>query len=214
MTLFRKNRVCVLAVLMALVYSGVNLPAMAQDAQAPKKNNFGPRIGQSLEQPDGAGTSKLPVPEVIATHGDWKLQCETMQEGTTQETAAPDKKQCGMVQTARSDKNPKVGLTLVMVKTRQNDKDIVMMRVMAPIGVFLPTGVALEIDGTAIGRVPFTRCLPQVCIAFAEAQATTLEKMRKGNAANFIIYEAPGLGLPMKISLSGFSAAYDALNKL
>jgi invasion protein IalB len=53
-----------------------------------------------------------------------------------------------------------------------------------------------------------------VCIAFAEAQATTLEKMRKGKAANFIIYEAPGLGLPMKISLSGFSAAYDALNKL
>ena len=32
--------------------------------------------------------------------------------------------------------------------------------------------------------------------------------MRKGTAANFIIYEAPGLGMPMKISLNGFSAAY------
>jgi invasion protein IalB len=88
------------------------------------------------------------------------------------------------------------------------------MRIMAPIGVFLPTGIALEVDGGAVGRVPFTRCLPQVCIAFAEAQAPTLEKMRKGSNANFIIYEAPGIGVPMTISLSGFSAAYSALDNL
>ena len=81
-----------------------------------------------------------------------------------------------------------------------------MMRVMAPIGVYLPTGVALEIDGAAVGRVPFTRCRPQICEAFAEASPETLAKMKKGTAANFIIYEAPGLGMPMKISLEGFSA--------
>jgi invasion protein IalB len=193
------------------------LPAMAQeqDPQAPKKNNFGPRIGAQQPPAGQPGQPGMPTPEVVATHGDWKLQCETVPEGQPQEGgAAPGKKQCGMVQTAKNEKNPKVGLTLVMVKTRQNEKDIVMMRVMAPIGVFLPTGVALEIDGAAIGRVPFTRCLPQVCIAFAEAQPTTLEKMRKGTAANFIIYEGPGAGLPMKISLSGFSAAYDALNQM
>ena len=117
-------------------------------------------------------------------------------------------KQCGMVQTARSEKNDKVALTLVMVKGKQNGKDVTMMRVVAPIGVFLPTGVALEVDGGAVGRVPFTRCLPQVCIAFARGLAQTLDKMRKGTAANFIIYEAPGLGMPMKISLNGFSAAF------
>jgi invasion protein IalB len=38
--------------------------------------------------------------------------------------------------------------------------------------------------------------------------------MKKGSAANFIIYEAPGLGLPLKISLSGFSAAFGALDNL
>jgi invasion protein IalB len=65
-----------------------------------------------------------------------------------------------------------------------------------------------------VGRVPFTRCLPQICLAFAEASPETLDKMKKGSAANFIIYEAPGLGLPMKISLEGFSAALDALDNL
>ncbi|NJM30214.1 MAG: hypothetical protein HC855_09005 [Rhizobiales bacterium] len=104
-------------------------------------------------------------------------------------------------------------MSLVIVKAKQGEKDVIMMRVMAPIGVYLPTGVALEIDGGAVGRVPFTRCLPQICIAFAEASKETLEKMRKGNAANFIIYEAPGLGVPMKISLEGFSKAMAALDE-
>ena len=38
--------------------------------------------------------------------------------------------------------------------------------------------------------------------------------MKKGTAANFIVYEAPGLGVPMKISLEGFSAGLENLNTL
>lgn len=182
--------------------------ASAQEVQAPPKNNFGPRLQQG-----GAGKGQL-APEVISTHGEWKIQCEAGGAQAASAGESPPQKQCGMVQTARSEKNDKVTLTLVMVKGKQNGKDVTMMRVVAPIGVFLPTGVALEVDGGAVGRVPFTRCLPQVCIAFAEASPPTLEKMRKGTSANFIIYEAPGLGMPMKISLNGFSAAFAALGKL
>ena len=88
------------------------------------------------------------------------------------------------------------------------------MRVLVPIGVYLPTGVALEIDGAAVGRAPFVRCRPQICEAFAEVSPESLAKMKKGTAANFIVYEAPGLGIPMKISLEGFSAALDNLTTL
>lgn len=184
------------------------LPAASLAQQAQQK--FGPRVHEP-GQAAPAGQAG-PAPTVIETHGDWKVQCETTSAAAAAENQPP--KQCGMVQTARSEKNPKVQLTLVLVKAKQGDKQVTMMRVMAPIGVFLPTGVALEIDGAAVGRVPFTRCLPQICIAFAEASKETLEKMRKGGGANFIIYEAPGLGLPMKISLSGFSAAFAALENL
>ena len=38
--------------------------------------------------------------------------------------------------------------------------------------------------------------------------------VKKGTAANFIIYEAPGLGIPLKVSLEGFSAALENLNTL
>lgn len=178
-----------------------------QPAQKGEKQKFGPRVNQ-LPQTSGQQPPKV---DLIATHGAWKIQCETSQQ--SQDGQAPGR-QCGMVQSTKSEKNPNVVLTLVMVKSKQGDKNVTMMRVIAPLGVFLPTGVALEIDGEAVGRVPFTRCMAQVCMAFAEASPETLTKMKKGKAANFIIYEAPGLGMPMKLSLEGFSAGLKSLDDL
>lgn len=176
--------------------------ALAQSKQ-PVQKQFGPRANAKPGQ-------AAPAAEVVATHGKWKIQCETGKAAG----AAEGQRQCGMVQGAQNEKNPKAGLTLVIVNTKQADKAVTMMRVMAPIGVYLPTGVALEIDGAAVGRVPFTRCMPQICIAFAEASPETLVKLKKGTEANFIVYEAPGIGLPMKMSLEGFSAGLAALDKL
>jgi invasion protein IalB len=198
-------------------------PALAQEEQAPQKNQFGPRNPQAQKQSQGqpgqAGprAQKGPAPEVIATHGDWKIQCEAAGKADSGKSDANAEgqtgKQCAMVQSGRSEKNAKVGLTTVFVRGKQNGKEVTMMRILAPIGVYLPTGVALEVDGGAIGRIPFMRCLPQICVAFGEAGAQTLDKFRKGTAANFIVYEAPGIGMPIKISLNGFAAAFTELGK-
>lgn len=183
-----------------------------QDQQAPaagdqQQPQFGPRAGK--KQAGQPGQQQPPKIDMIAENGQWKVQCETIPPMEGQ----PGGRQCGMIQVTKSDKNPKATLTLVLVSTKQNGKQLYNMRVIAPIGVFLPTGVALEIDGAAVGRVPFTRCMPQVCMAFAEASPDTLAKLKKGKAANFIIYEAPGIGLPMTLSLEGFSASLAALDK-
>ena len=183
-------------------------PADAQ--QGGQQPQFGPRAKKAGQQQGQPGQQQQPPKiDLVAENGSWKVQCETVPAVEGQAGG----RQCGMIQVTQSEKNPKASLTLVIVSTKQNDKMLYNMRVIAPIGVFLPTGVALEIDGNAVGRVPFTRCMPQVCMAFAEASADTLSKMKKGKAANFIIYEAPGIGLPMKLSLEGFSASLAALDK-
>lgn len=194
----RLSAIFSLGLALSIVTAGI---AAAQTEQP----QFGPRAGKPAQQGGAA-----PKVEVVATHGQWKVQCEIAPE---QEGQPAGQRSCGMVQMTQSEKNPKAALTLVLVKTKAAEKTSINMRVIAPIGVFLPTGVALEIDGNAVGRVPFTRCMPQVCMAFAEASPETLAKMKKGNLANFIIYEAPGIGLPMKLSLEGFSAALAELDK-
>jgi invasion protein IalB len=203
---------------------------------------FGPRAQRLQAGQAGQQRPRVPPPQVMGKFGDWVLQCErTPQTASTaagqdaaQETASTEaagsgkgdaaapaakpesggERPCGLVQTVRDEKRKNIGLTLVLVEGLQQGKKVTMMRVMAPIGVFLPTGVALEIDGAAVGRVPFTRCLPQVCIAFAEATAPTLDKLKKGGKANFIIYEAPGVGIRLPITLNGFSKALTELAKL
>ena len=188
-----------------------------QDQQAPAAEGqqqdgqpqFGPRAKKQAGQQQGKPGKEPPKVDLVAENGKWKVQCETVPAIEGQ----PAGRQCGMIQVTQSEKNAKATRTLVIVRTMQADKAIYNMRVIAPIGVFLPTGVALEIDGNAVGRVPFTRCMPQICMAFAEASADTLSKMKKGKLANFIIYEAPGIGLPMKLSLEGFSASLAALDK-
>jgi invasion protein IalB len=195
-----------LSLALGLAFASVS---SAQDSQTQTPPQFGPRAKQQQGQPQQGQARSAPQVDVIAENGKWKVQCETPPAPEGQKPS----RQCGMVQTTQSDKNPKATLTLVMVKTVTAEKSIINMRVIAPIGVFLPTGVALEIDGDAVGRVPFTRCMPQVCMAFAEASPETLDKLKKGKEANFIIYEAPGIGMPMKLSLEGFSASLAALDK-
>lgn len=221
---------------LAILVAGVHfLIAETSDAQqrspapqGPAVNQFGPRV-KPAARPQAA------APQVIASHGDWSIQCEQQPATasgpsaepaggpvpTAEKAAATDAQQpeapertCGILQTARHEQRKNIALTLVLVRGEQQGKEVTMMRVMAPIGVFLPTGVALEIDGEAVGRVPFTRCLPQMCVAFAEASPPTLEKLKKGGKANFIIYEAPGVGISLQLSLKGFTAALAELAKL
>lgn len=180
-------------------------PTLAYAQAEQPATNFGPR----KKAPAAATTGKAPpAAEVIATHGAWTVQCGVLAEGQP-----VSGRQCGMSQITKSAKNDKIGLSMVLAKSKQGEKTLTMMRIMAPIGVYLPTGIALEIDGAAVGRVPFTRCRPTVCEALAEASGPTLAKLKSGTAANFIIYEAPGIGIPMKISLEGFSKALAELDK-
>lgn len=139
---------------LALVLGMGGLAAAQETAQPePGQAQFGPRANKQGQQP---GQPPAPQIEVIAENGKWKVQCETVPGAEGQ---APDR-QCGMIQSTQNEKNPKAALTLVLVKAVAGDKTTINMRVIAPIGVFLPTGVALEIDGDAVGRVPFTRCMP------------------------------------------------------
>lgn len=207
-----RNTVSVLAA--AGIVSVLATSAMAQQqtpSASPKQ--FGPRVNAP-----GAANPNRQAPELVAENGKWKVQCESRPASKdAQGKDIPAQKVCAMVQISRDTKRPNIALSLIMRQQKQGDRSATMMQIMAPIGVFLPTGIALEIDGAAVGRVPFVRCLPQtkrapgLCTATAEAQKATLAKMKKGSSANFIIYEAPGAAIKMPISLDGFTASYQAL---
>jgi invasion protein IalB len=115
----------------------------------------------------------------------------------------------------KNEKTPTIGLSLIINRVKQGDKVQVLMRALVPIGVYLPTGVAMEIDGAALeGRMTFTRCNPQACEAFGEASEASLKKFMKGKVATFYIYDRPGNGYPIIFPLEGFADGLTDLSKM
>jgi invasion protein IalB len=180
-----------------------------QQQPAPPPPGLGPRV--NAQQQQDPNQPPQPNVETVATHSGWVVQCGDIPAQNGQ----PASKACGMTRAGNSDKDQKIGITLIVKRLKGQDGKIqTMMDAWAPIGVYLPTGVAMEIDGTALdGRMSFTRCIPRACNAFGEATDVTLKKFAKGKAITFYIYDRPGNGYPVKFPLQGFADGLADLDK-
>lgn len=138
---------------------------------------------------------------VKSVHGDWQVRCDTPPGATAE--------QCALIQSVTAEDRPNVGLTVIVLKTA--DQKSRLMRVLAPLGVLLPSGLGLKIDETDIGKAGFVRCLPNGCVAEVVMDDNLLRQLRSGQNATFIIFQTPeeGIGIPM--SLQAFGEGYDKL---
>jgi hypothetical protein len=85
------------------------------------------------------------------------------------------------------------------------------MRVVAPLGVLLPSGLRLKIDQVDVGRAGFVRCLPNGCVAEVVMDDNLLKQLRNGQTATFIIFQSPEEGIGFPINLKGFGEGFDSL---
>ena len=138
---------------------------------------------------------------VKSVHGDWQVRCDTRSDA--------QQEQCAVVQSVTAEDRPDVGLTIVMVKT--TDKNSGLMRVVAPMGVLLPSGIGLKIDQVGVGGVGFVRCLPNGCVAEVALDDKLLKQLRTGQTATFIIFQTQEEGIGVSINLHGFGEGFDSL---
>jgi len=138
---------------------------------------------------------------VKSVHGDWQIRCDT--------PPGAQGEQCALIQSVTAEDRPNVGLTVIVLKTA--DQKNRLMRVLAPLGVLLPSGLGLKINQADIGRAGFVRCLPNGCVAEVVMDDALLKQLRTGQTATFIIFQTPeeGIGIPM--SLKGFGEGFDKL---
>jgi invasion protein IalB len=135
------------------------------------------------------------------TFGDWQMRCETPAGARTE--------QCAMVQSVQAEDKPNVSLVVIVLKTADGRSRL--LRVIAPLGVLLPSGLGLKIDATDVGRAGFVRCLPSGCIAEVVMDDELLGKLRSGQAATFIVFQTPEEGIGIPVSLNGFGTAFESL---
>jgi len=147
--------------------------------------------------PVEAAKAQLAGGKVKATIGAWQISCGRPPGSKIEK--------CAAVQSVTAEDRPNVGLTVIFQKSLSNNKQ--MLLVVAPLGVLLPTGLGLIIDGKDVGRVPFLRCGKIGCFAEAVVPDTLTKKFKSGKTALFTIFQTPEEGIAIPIALNGFTKA-------
>lgn len=138
---------------------------------------------------------------VKATHGSWQVNCG--------KPPGAKEEKCAAVQSVTAEDRPNVGLTVIFLKSVEGDKKL--LRVVAPLGVLLPTGLGLKIDDADVGHAPFLKCGKIGCLAEVVVNDELAGKLKSGKQAVFIIFQTPEAGIGIPISLDGFSQAMASL---
>lgn len=138
---------------------------------------------------------------VKAQYGDWQMSCDTPPGASFE--------QCAIIQNVSAEDQPNVGLSVIVLKTA--DQQARLLRVLAPLGVLLPNGLGLNIDGKDIGRVAFVRCLPNGCVAEVVLDDDLLKALSDGKNAIFVVFKTPEEGIGIPVSLNGFGEGFAQL---
>ena len=142
-----------------------------------------------------------PSGTVRSTHGAWSIICDTPAGATSE--------QCVMMQNVVAEDRPEMGLSVVVLRTADNKAEI--LRVLAPLGVLLPNGLGLNVDGKDIGRAYFARCFQDGCYAEVILDKQLLDTLKTGASATFIVFQTPEEGIGIPVDLKGFEEGFAAL---
>jgi invasion protein IalB len=84
-----------------------------------------------------AGTAKSATAQgaVKSVHNDWQVRCDT--------PPGAQGEQCALMQSVMAEDRPNVGLTVIVLKIADGKSRL--MRVVAPMGVLLPSGIGLTV---------------------------------------------------------------------
>jgi len=177
----------------ALAAAGI-APALAQQPQTQSQT-------QPPASPMAPAQNPAPPGTVKSSHGAWSVVCD--------KPAGANAEQCALMQNVIAEDRPEVGLSVVVLKTA--DRKSKILRVLAPLGVLLPNGLGLNVDGKDIGRAYFVRCFADGCYAEVVLEDELLKTLRSGAQATFIVFQTPEEGIGIPVDLKGFAEGYDSL---
>lgn len=142
------------------------------------------------------------------TYGSWVVSCQSRGTDVEGETA----RQCQMSQNLTQQRS---GQRILFVGITRNPEDgAATMSVVAPFGLDLSQGFALEVEETAVLEAPFETCLPAGCIVNSPItmdQISRLAAQDIGTARMVSNGQTPDNPLRIQFQMDGFLGAWNRL---
>ncbi|MBJ3762993.1 invasion associated locus B family protein [Maribius pontilimi] len=156
-------------------------------------------MGESVEDANAVGRSF-----VAANFGDWEQRCVRTADG-----ADP----CQLYQLLK-DSNGNAVAEMSIFALPPGQQAAAGSTIITPLETLLTRQVTIGVDGGQAKRYPFDFCAEAGCFARVGFTAAEVSAFKRGNEAQLTIVPAaaPDQTINLTISLSGFTAGYDAVS--
>jgi invasion protein IalB len=156
-------------------------------------------IGVMLQLLPTAALAEPAAKPVVATKTfeDWLVRCPT----------APQPLPCDAVQLLLEPKSKQRVLSLSVAYDPAKARNVV--RIILPLGIWLPNGVTIVAGSTKLEKVAVRRCEQFGCVVEGLLDPKLQDALRKGGDAKVVVFDQTKKPLDLKFSLAGFAGAQD-----
>ncbi len=196
-----RNLIGPLAIFVTLAVTTVAMGQTAEETAAPE--GAAP-AGEGSGVPSlSMGTAETNEPYVRDTFGDWQLRCVR---------AGEDAEICQLYQLMRDGDGNSVAEFNVF-PLPEGQQAAAGANIVTPLETLLTENLRLSVDGGQAKRYPFSFCSRVGCFSRIGLTAEEVGTFRAGAAATVTIVPAaaPNETVELSLSLSGFTAGYNAL---
>ncbi|GFE66834.1 invasion associated locus B family protein [Litoreibacter roseus] len=179
------------------------------ETEAPGASD-GAAPAETTERADGlsTGSAEIEVGQTyrLSTHGDWELRCIRAPEG--------QQEPCQLYQLLE-DQNGNSVAEINLFALPPEDTLVAGATIVTPLQTLLTQQVRLSVDGSQAKVYPFTFCTEIGCFArvgFTDADIATFKRGREGKIT-VVPAQAPDQRVELTVSLSGFTAGFEAVTK-
>lgn len=162
-----------------------------------------PADALSMGEPAAEGEARTGQPYIREEYGDWALRCIRAPEDQ------PDP--CQLYQLLMDEDGNAVA-EISVFPLPESQRAAAGATIVAPLETLLTEDLVLTVDGAAARRYPFTFCNRAGCVARVGFTEEEVQQFKRGASAQLrmVPAAAPDQEVVLDVSLSGFTAGYEA----
>ena len=140
------------------------------------------------------------APQAVADSSGWGVQCNN----------TGDRLQCAALMNVVSAGDGQRILSVSLQESEGDNNPTLIVQL--PLGLNLPRGIDLSVDGGTAETYTINTCLQTGCFVVQEADQSLIDQMIAGETLSVVMESSSGDETQLDLSLAGFSVAIDRLN--
>ena len=125
------------------------------------------------------------------------------------DAAKPQDRNCTLSRAIINKKNRRIMLGVTLRVAPPDRKP--SLKLIVPLGIYLPAGITLTLDGENELPLKLDTCTPSVCLATVPLDGAFMQRLRRADKLAVVYQTIDQKPINMELPLGGFARAYDRI---